>query len=151
MFRCLSCNNCLMVMGSATCPESTELLAEEEWTLGIFLTGAFSPLPTRLGFFSLALTFELDSVLELPLKPFPDLPREVLCTPSVFWWKVGFPFIWNIWNLKGSAANYGPNWPDLVRIRTFCGKLVQKRSEVVTKSPIWWLKTMCESSVYLKM
>ena len=36
-----------------------------------------------------------------------------------------------------SAPNYGPNWPDLVRIRTFLGKLVRKRSELVTKSLIF--------------
>ena len=38
---------------------------------------------------------------------------------------------------KCSAPNYGPNWPDLVRIRTFLGKLVRKRSELVTKSLIF--------------
>ena len=27
------------------------------------------------------------------------------------------------------CPNYGPNWPDLVRIRTFLGKLVRKWSE----------------------
>ena len=36
-----------------------------------------------------------------------------------------------------SVANYGPNWPDLVRIRTFLGKLVRKRSELGTKSLIF--------------
>ena len=32
------------------------------------------------------------------------------------------------------CPNYGPNWPDLVGIRTFLGKLVRKLSELVTKS-----------------
>ena len=36
-----------------------------------------------------------------------------------------------------SAPNYGPNWPDLVRIRSFLGKFVRKRSELVTKSLIF--------------
>ena len=60
-------------------------------------------------------------------------------------------WLWRYFSDTSSAANYGPNWPDLVRIRTFCGKLVRKRSELVTKSLIWWLKTTRESSVYLKL
>ena len=36
-----------------------------------------------------------------------------------------------------SVATYGPKWPDLVRIWTFLGKLVQNRSKLVTKSLIF--------------
>ena len=39
-----------------------------------------------------------------------------------------------------SAANYDPNWPDLVQIRTFFGKEVRKKSELVNKSLIFQQK-----------
>ena len=51
---------------------------------------------------------------------------------------------------KCSAPNWGPNWTDLVRIRTFLSKVVRKRSELTTKSPNLWIETTCKSSLHLK-
>ena len=47
-----------------------------------------------------------------------------------------YPLLTSILN---DLANYGPDWPDLVRIRiwTFLVKLVRKRPELVTKSLIF--------------
>jgi hypothetical protein len=51
---------------------------------------------------------------------------------------------------SSSAPNYGPNWSDLVRIRTFLRKGVRKRSELPAQSPIWLCKVVKTGFLCLK-